>query len=137
MDIPYRATVISERHTALFSQKSAKLGVRAFFRAVLDQMDDSNSQGMCLLASSISRDVLDEKNLREYIVSEGAAFGGRFIGLLKSAQESGELPRELDPAAVVQIILTYIQGMSRAALISYDRQRFDHQTEVLLTGLGL
>jgi TetR/AcrR family transcriptional repressor of nem operon len=133
----YRATVISERHTALFSQKSAKLGVRALFKTVLDQMDDPKRPGLCLLAGSISRDVLDEKDLREYIVGEGAAFGGRFTGLLKSAQESGELPRELDPAAVVQIILTYIQGMSRAALISYDRQRIEQQVEVLLKGLGL
>jgi TetR/AcrR family transcriptional regulator, transcriptional repressor for nem operon len=133
----YRATVINERHTALFSQKSAKLGVRALFKTVLDQMDDPKRPGLCLLAGSLSRDVLDEKDLREYIVGESAASGGSFIGLLKSAQESGELPKELDPTAVVQIILTYIQGMSRAAQISYDRQRIERQVEVLLKGLGL
>ena len=133
----YRATVINERHTALFSQRSAKLGVRALFETVLDQMDDPKRPGLCLMAGSISRDVLDEKDLREYIVGEGAAFMGRFSELLKSAQESGELPRELDPEAVVQIVLTYIQGMSRAALISYDRQRIEQQVEVLLKGLGL
>jgi TetR/AcrR family transcriptional repressor of nem operon len=133
----YRATVINERHTALFSQKSAKLGVRALFKTVLDQMDDPKRPGLCLLAGSLSRDVLDEKDLREYIVGESAESGGRFIGLLKSAQESGELPKELDPTAVVQIILTYIQGMSRAAQISYDRQRIERQVEVLLKGLGL
>lgn len=133
----YRATVINERHTALFSQKSAKLGVRALFKTVLDQMDDPKRPGLCLMAGSLSRDVLDEKNLREYIVGESAESGGRFIGLLKSAQESGELPKELDPTAVVQIILTYIHGMSRAAQISYDRQRIERQVEVLLKGLGL
>jgi TetR/AcrR family transcriptional regulator, transcriptional repressor for nem operon len=133
----YRATVINERHTALFSQKSAKLGVRALFKTVLDQMDDPKRPGLCLLAGSLSRDVLDEKDLREYIVGESAESGGRFIGLLKSAQESGELPKELDPTAVVQIILTYIHGMSRAAQISYDRQRIERQVEVLLKGLGL
>lgn len=133
----YRATVINERHTALFSQKSAKLGVRALFKTVLDQMDDPKRPGLCLMAGSLSRDVLDEKDLREYIVGESAASGGSFIGLLKSAQESGELPKELDPTAVVQIILTYIHGMSRAAQISYDRQRIERQVEVLLKGLGL
>lgn len=133
----YRATVINERHTALFSQKSAKLGVRALFKTVLDQMDDPKRPGLCLMAGSLSRDVLDEKDLREYIVGQSAASGGRFIGLLKSAQESGELPKELDPTAVVQIILTYIHGMSRAAQISYDRQRIERQVEVLLKGLGL
>lgn len=133
----YRATVINERHTALFSQKSAKLGVRALFKTVLDQMDDPKRPGLCLMAGSLSRDVLDEKDLREYIVGESAASGGSFIGLLKSAQESGELPKELDPAAVAEIIVTYIHGMSRAAQISYDRQRIERQVEVLLKGLGL
>ena len=133
----YRATVINERHTALFSQKSAKLGVRALFKTVLDQMDDPKRPGLCLLAGSLSRDVLDEKDLREYIVGESVASGDRFIGLLKSAQESGELPKELDPTAVAQIIVTYIHGMSRAAQISYDRQRIERQVEVLLKGLGL
>ena len=133
----YRATVVRQRETALFSQPSAKLGVRALFKTVLDQMDDPKRPGLCLMAGSLSRDVLDEKDLREYIVGESAASGGRFIGLLKSAQESGELPKELDPTAVVQIILTYIQGMSLAAQISYDRQRIERQVEVLLKGLGL
>jgi TetR/AcrR family transcriptional repressor of nem operon len=133
----YRATVMSQRETALFSQTSAKLGVRALFKTVLDQMDDPKRPGLCLMAGSISRDVLDEKEIREYIVGEGVASGGRFVELLRSAQEAGELPKQFKPAVVAQIIGTYIQGMSRAALISYDRQRIERQVEVLLTGLGL
>jgi len=133
----YRATVMSQRETALFSQTSAKLGVRALFKTVLDQMDDPKRPGLCLMAGSISRDVLDEKEIREYIVGEGMASGGRFVELLRSAQEAGELPKQFKPAVVAQIIGTYIQGMSRAALISYDRQRIERQVEVLLTGLGL
>ena len=133
----YRATVVRQRETALFSQPSAKLGVRALFKTVLDQMDDPKRPGLCLLAGSMSRDVLDEKELREYIMGERAAFGGRFVGLLKSAQEAGEFPEEFEPAVVAQIIANYIQGMSRAALISYDRQRIEREVEVLLKGLGL
>ncbi len=133
----YRATVMSQRETALFSQTSAKLGVRALFKTVLDQMDDPKRPGLCLMAGSISRDVLDEKEIREYIVGEGVASEGRFVELLRSAQEAGELPKQFKPAVVAQIIGTYIQGMSRAALISYDRQRIERQVEVLLTGLGL
>jgi len=133
----YRATVMSQRETALFSQTSAKLGVRALFKTVLDQMDDPKRPGLCLMAGSMSRDVLDEKEIRDYIVGEGVASGGRFVELLRSAQESGELPKEFEPAVVAQIIGAYIQGMSRAALISYDRPRIERQVEVLLTGLGL
>ena len=133
----YRATVLSQREAALFSQTSAKLGVRALFKTVLDQMHDPKRPGLCLLAGSMSRDVLDEKEIRQYIVGEGVASGGRFVALLRSAQEAGELPKELEPAVVVQIIRTYIQGMSRAALISYDRPRIEREVEVLLTGLGI
>src|SRR5260370_28964220 len=89
------------------------------------------------MAGSISGDVLDEKEIREYIVGEGVASGGRFVELLRSAQEAGELPKQFKPAVVAQIIGTYIQGMSRAALISYDRQRIERQVEVFLTGFGL
>jgi TetR/AcrR family transcriptional repressor of nem operon len=85
----------------------------------------------------MSRDVLDEKELREYLMGERAASGGRLVGLLKSAQEAGEFPKEFEPAVVAQIIATYIPGISRAALISYDRQRIERQVEVLLKGLGL
>jgi TetR/AcrR family transcriptional repressor of nem operon len=133
----YRATVMSQRETALFSQTSAKLGVRALFKTVLDQMDDPKRPGLCLMAGSMSRDVLDEKEIRDYIVGEGEASGSRFVELLRSAQEAGELPKEFEPAVVAQIIGAYIQGMSRAALISYDRPRIERQVEVLLTGLGL
>jgi len=85
---------MSQRETALFSQTSAKLGVRALFKTVLDQMDDPKRPGLCLMAGSISRDVLDEKEIREYIVGEGVASGGRFVELLRSAQEAGELPKQ-------------------------------------------
>src|SRR5260370_35075886 len=88
------------------------------------------------MAGSISGDVLDEKEIREYIVGEGVASGGRFVELLRSAQEAGELPKEFEPAVIAQIIGAYIQGMSRAALISYDRPRIKRQGGVFLSGLG-
>jgi TetR/AcrR family transcriptional repressor of nem operon len=105
-------------------------------KTVLDQMDDPERSGLCLMAGSMSRDVLDEKEIRQYVVGEIGAFRGRFIELLRSAQQAGELPKEFDPVVVAQIIGTYIQGMFRAALISYDRQRIEQQVEILLRGLG-
>src|SRR5260370_9157443 len=100
-------------------------------------MDGPKRPGLCLMAGSMSRDVLDEKEIRDYIVGEGVASGGRFVELLRSAQEAGELPKEFEPAVVAQIIGAYIQGMSRAALISYDRPRIERQGASLLTGFGL
>jgi TetR/AcrR family transcriptional regulator, transcriptional repressor for nem operon len=37
----------------------------------------------------------------------------------------------------VPVVSTYMQGLWRMALVSYDRSRFEQQIEVFLTGLGL
>src|SRR5260370_10701580 len=100
-------------------------------------MDGPKRPGLCLMAGSMSRDVLVEKEIRDYIVGEGVASGGRFVELLRSAQEAGKLPKEFEPAVVAQIIGAYIQGMSRAALISYDRPRIERQVPVFFEGFGL
>src|SRR5260221_12832684 len=76
----YRATVMSQRETALFSQTSAKLGVRALFKTVLDQMDDPKRPGLCLMAGSIFPAVLDVKEIRERIFGQGVASEGPFCG---------------------------------------------------------
>src|SRR5260370_35876598 len=45
----YRANVMSQRDTALFSQKAAKLGVRAIFKTVLDHSDHAYRPGLSLM----------------------------------------------------------------------------------------
>src|SRR5258708_3536395 len=100
----YRATVMSQRETALFSQRSAKLGVRALFKTVLDQMDDPKRPGLCLMAGSMSREEVFEKEIRDYIVGEGVASGGPFLALLRCGPGSGELPNEFETAVGAAII---------------------------------
>src|SRR5258705_4676357 len=90
----YGATVMSQRETALFSQTSAKLGVRALFKTVLDQMDDPKRPGLCLMAGKIFPAVRDEKKNRECILGEGGASGGPLVGLLRSPRERRRPPQE-------------------------------------------
>src|SRR5260370_7561873 len=94
----YGATVMSQRETALFSQTSAKLGVRALFKTVLDQMDDPKRPGLCLMAGSMSPDVLDEKEIRDYILGEGGASGGRLFDVFRFPPGAGALPHEFQPS---------------------------------------
>lgn len=133
----YRDTVGLARETALFSAPSAKAGVRALFKTILDEMDDPKTPRSCLLANSLSWEVLKEADLRRYIESEMATFGGRFVGLLKAAQDAGELPKDCEPAIVAQVIGTFLQGLRRVALVSYERDRFERLIDVFLTGLAL
>src|SRR5258708_24002561 len=69
----YRATVLSQREAALFSQTSAKLGVRALFKTVLDQMDDPNRPGCCLMPGRVSPAEHAVTERRAYLVGGRAA----------------------------------------------------------------
>jgi TetR/AcrR family transcriptional repressor of nem operon len=56
---------------------------------------------------------------------------------LASDKEAGLLPAAVEPRLVVPVIVTYLQGLWRMALISYDRPRFEQQIDLFLTSMGL
>jgi TetR/AcrR family transcriptional repressor of nem operon len=133
----YNDTVGRRRLTALFSSASAKEGVRGFFRIVLDDFDDPRIPRVCLIARSVSSDVLGESDLGKLVQSDMAALFGAFSKCLKSAKDTGELPPEFEPEVVAQIIGTYFQGLFRTALLCHDRPQLERQVDVFLTSIGL
>ncbi len=133
----YNNTVGRRRFTALFSPASAKEGVRGFFRTVLDDLDHPRTPRVCLIARSVSSDVLAEGDLRKVVQSDMAAFFGAFSERLKSAKDTGEFPPEFEPELVAQVIGTYLQGLYRTALLCYDRPQLERQVDLFLTGMGL
>jgi TetR/AcrR family transcriptional repressor of nem operon len=133
----YKGTVSRRHAEALLSPTSAKEGVRAIFKTVLDDLDDPRAPRVCLLARSVSSDVLEDRELQKFIRTDMTAFGGAFVNRLKSAKDTGELPSDFDAEAVAQIIFTYLQGLYRTALLSYDRPQLERQVDLFLTSLGL
>lgn len=133
----YNNTVGRRRAEALFSPASAREGVRKLFSTVLDDLDDPRTPRVCLLARSVSSDVLAERDLQKFVQTEMGAFVGAFSERLKSSKETGELPSEFDAEGVAQIIATYLQGLFRMALLSYDRSQLERQVDLFLTSLGL
>lgn len=133
----YNDTVGRRRFTALFSPASAKEGIRGLFRTVLDALDDPRTPRVCLIARSVSSDVLAEGDLRKFVQSDMAAFFGAFSERLQSAKDTGELPPEFEPEVVAQIIGTYLQGLFRTALLCYDRPQLERQVDLFLTSIGL
>jgi TetR/AcrR family transcriptional regulator, transcriptional repressor for nem operon len=133
----YNDTVGRSRFTALFSPVSAKEGIRGLFRTVLDDLDDPRTPRVCLIARSVSSDVLAEGDLRKSVQSDMAALFGAFSERLKSAKDTGELPPEFQPEVVAQIIGTYFQGLFRTALLCYDRPQLERQVDLFLTSIGL
>jgi TetR/AcrR family transcriptional repressor of nem operon len=134
----YNATVGRQRGEALFSAPTAKLGVRALFQSVLDCLDDPKAPSrLCLMAGSLTREVLAESDLRKYVEQQMSMLAEGMIARLTADKESGLLPPDFEPQIVVPIIVTYLQGIFRMALVSYDRPTFEQQINVFLTGLGL
>ena len=134
----YNATVNRQRGEALLGQPTAALGVRALFKIVLDCLDDPDTPSrICLMAGSITREVLDEPELREYVQQQMSMFTERMAARMNADKETGLLPAAFEPQLVAQVIVTYLQGLWRMALVSYDRHKFERQIEMFLTGLGL
>jgi TetR/AcrR family transcriptional repressor of nem operon len=105
---------------------------------VLDCLDDPKAPSrLCLMAGSVTREVLAESDLRKYVQQQMSTLAEGMTARLTTDQEGGLLPPDFDPRIVVPIIITYLQGMFRMALVSYDRPQFERQIDVFLTGLGL
>jgi TetR/AcrR family transcriptional regulator, transcriptional repressor for nem operon len=133
----YNDTVGRRRAEALFSPSSAKEGVRGLFKTVLDDLDDPRTPRVCLLARSVSSEVLAERDLQKFVQTDMTAFVRAFSDRLKSAKDSGELPPGFNSEVVAQIITTHLQGLFRTALLSYDRSQLERQVDLFLTSLGL
>src|SRR5580704_12836680 len=63
----YNAVVTKRRVEALLAETSVRKGVRAFFRTVLDELDNPRTPRICLLSQSLSSDVMEESGLDTYV----------------------------------------------------------------------
>ena len=134
----YNATVGQRRGKAFFSAPTGRAGVRALFNEILNCLDNPHTPSkVCLMAASLTREVLAEPSLKKFVQEEISKMSEAMIARLKADQQAGLLPPDFDPATVVPIIITYIQGQWRMALMSYNRPQFEKQIDVFLTGLGL
>ena len=133
----YNDTVTRRRWEALIAEPSVAQGVRAYFTAVLDDLDDPAVPNVCLMAASLSTDVLAADDLRDYVVGEVQTLETALVGRLQHAAQTGQLPTDFDADTAAQVVVTYLQGLFRVVRILNSRPQLERQIEVLLTGLGL
>jgi len=133
----YEATVNLRRAQAFSSAPTAALGVRALFQAILECLDDPDAPRVCLMAGALTPDVLAETELRTYLQAQVSGWADQMADRFVADKEQGLLPESFDPQVIAPIILTYIQGLWRVALVSYDRRKLQTQVDAFLTSLGL
>ena len=90
----------------------------------------------CLLAGSVSWDVLAEPDLRDYVQEELSGVVERLNVRLTAGKDAGDLPVGFEPDIIAPIIATYLHGLFRTAVVSYDRSQLERQIDVFLAGLG-
>jgi len=133
----YNATVNLHRAEAFLSAITAASGIRALFETMLDCLDDPDTPRVCLMAGTMTPEVLADPELRAYIEKQMLAFEKQMVKRLKADKKAGLLPAAFVPEVIAPIVLTYAQGVWRMALVSYDRARFERQIDAFLTGMGL
>lgn len=133
----YNETVTMRRWKLLAAEPSVKRGLRRFFAAVLDDLDDPGTPNVCLMAGSLSADVLTARDLKRYVVREMSGLRAALVARLEAGQKSGEIARSVRPEVAAQVIVTYLQGFYRVVRVLNDRKEMERQIEALLEGLGL
>jgi TetR/AcrR family transcriptional regulator, transcriptional repressor for nem operon len=133
----YNDTVSRRRLHALLSPSSAKAGVRAFFKSVLDDLENPKTPPVCLLSGSLSSEVLAERELGRIVLNDMRAFTASFIERLETAKAEGELPRTFEATVAAQVLVTYLQGLFRVVRVLQNRREIERQLDMLLHGLGL
>src|SRR5215472_2833396 len=101
----YNAVVTRRRVEALEAEPSVRKGIRAFFRTVLDDLDNPKTPRICLLAQSLSPDVMEEAGLGKYVKEQMAGFEECFSKRLDQAKLSGELKADFAVEVTAQIIV--------------------------------
>jgi TetR/AcrR family transcriptional repressor of nem operon len=133
----YHEQVTRRRWEVFVTEPSVRKAVRCFFEVVLDDLDDPKVPNVCLMAASLSSDVLSSRDLKKHILEEMHALESALIQQLQSAKTTGELPQNFNAATVAEVIVTYIQGFYRVTRVLHDRAHMEQQIETLLRGLGL
>ncbi len=133
----YNETVTRRRLEALDAERSVHKGIRNFFKGLIDDLDNPKRPHVCLMARSLSSDVLDEAELGASVKSGMRFFEERITARLEKAKRAGELPSSFQAEISAQIIFTFLQGYFRVVKVLKPREEMWRQIELLLDRLGV
>lgn len=133
----YNETVTRRRLEALDAEPSVHKGLRNFFKGLIDDLENPRKPHVCLMARSLSSDVMDEAELGASVKSGMKLFEERISARLEKAKADGELPASFQVDISAQIIFTFLQGYFRVVKVLKPREEMWEQIETLLTRLGL
>lgn len=127
-----------KRSLALASAPNTSLGMRAMLSAMFDNLDDPKCpSSICMFAGMLSEDVMADNELRKAIIIRINQTQKLIEDKINEDRKAGRLPKSYDSGTMAKVIITYLQGVWRMALISFKREQFERESEAFLQGLGL
>ncbi len=133
----YNETVTRRRWEALAGEASVRRGVRRYFEVVLQDLSDPRTPNVCLMAGSLSAEVLKLEELGDYVRTEMTRLEAALAARLEEAKRGGELAASFESRVAAQVLVTFLQGLFRVMRTLVDRAQMQRQVEALLRGLGL
>ncbi len=133
----YNETVTRQRLDALDAEPSVGKALRAFFTGLIEDLDNPKKPHVCLMARSLSSDVLGEADLGASVKSGMRVVEERLSARLERAKGDGELPSSYQTDISAQIIFTFLQGYFRVVKVLKPREEMWRQIELLLDRLGV
>ena len=89
------------------------------------------------MAGSLSPDVLADAELGGYVRDQYADWTRQLIERFAADRRSGLLPESFVPERIAPVIVTFIQGFWRTALLPHESGSLERQVDAFLTALGL
>src|SRR5579863_2046777 len=126
----YHEQVTRRRWQVFAAEPSVRKAVRRFFAVVLDDLDDPKVPNVCLMAASLSSDVLGSRDLKKHVLEEMHTLQDALVGRLQAAKTAGELPRDFDAEIAAEVVVTYVQGFYRVIRVLHDRAHMERQIEM-------
>ena len=133
----YHETLTQKRWQVFAAEPSVRQAIRRFFAVVLDDLDDPKVPNVCLMAASLSSDVLSSRDLRKHVLDEMRVMQEMLFRRLEQAKATGDLPAAFDAAVAAEVVVHHLQGFYRVVRVLHDRKHMEQQIETLLKGLGL
>ena len=121
----------------LLEAPTAHEGFELFLDAIFVTQKDPSLPKGCLMARSLSSEVMDDPALRDFINGKWNQLQGLFISVLQQGKEQGEYVESFEPSSVASLFAIYMQGILRIVQFSDDLDHLRQGSSKMLAMMGI
>ena len=132
----YNNVLMIKPFNAISSNGSAKERIYGFFNEIIIGLETCKTAG-CLFSNSLTKEVLVERDIKKYLFLEIGTVLDHFSDVVEESISDGDFNKELNPNVASKILVTYLHGMFRLSLYSFDGKKQRLETKTFLDSVLL